>query len=96
MALLSKTKGPLMDLLSIISTLSEEIAKHEDGTDAVTPDVPTQGSMIADEVAFHIQEGLFNNDLPARLKLIRQITGYDVDAFIRRYPRTFSSALMTD
>lgn len=85
-----------MDLLSIISTLTEEITKHEDGVDAVNPDVPSRGSMIADEVAFHLQEGLFNDDVPARLKLIRRITGYDVDAFIRRYPRTFSSALTMD
>lgn len=85
-----------MDLLSILSTLTTEITKHEDRTDGVTEDVATRGSMIADEVTFHLQEGLFNEDLPARLKLIRQITGYDVDAFIRRYPDTFSQAILDD
>jgi len=84
-----------MDLLSILETLTKEVHKYEDGTDEVNEDTPSRGSMVADEVSFHLQEGLFNDDLPARLKLIKSITGYDVDAFIRRYPDTFSSAIFS-
>lgn len=84
-----------MDLLTILDTLKKEIHRFEDRTDEVNEDVPSRGSMIADEVSFHLQEGLFNDDLPARLKLIKYITGYDVDAFIRRYPDTFSSAILS-
>jgi hypothetical protein len=85
-----------MDLLTILDTLSREIIKHEDRTDGVNDDVASRGSMVADEVAFHLTEGLFNDDLKARLKLAQKITGYDLGAFLRRYPDTFSSAILDD
>jgi hypothetical protein len=85
-----------MYLQQILDQLTNEIIKYEDKVDTVNPDVPSRGSMIADEVGFHLQEGLFNDDLPERIKLIQQMTGYDIGAFIRRYPEDFSGAIFDD